>query len=265
MKVAICDEEKESSELLYQLIRQQEPDCEVICFDSSRRFLELGQHFDILLLDIQMEKMQGVKVARAIQRENTILIFVTALKEYILETFDISAFYYLSKPVSREKFYSVFKDACELHRKSHFNRRFGDICKEAGNFSGLPGDVCRESDHQHTLPGTLFFRTKTRSFTLQKRDILYVESRRRKVDIHTPREVYVVYATMKYMEEQLGQDFYRCHRGYLVNMAYVSEYGEGIIRLQNGESVYVAREKYREFVKAYTQYRDIGYVKTEKQ
>ena len=64
-----------------------------------------------------------------------------------------------------------------------------------------------------------------------------------------------VYATMQSMEERLGEDFYRCHRGYLVNLAYVSEYGEGTIRLQNGETIYVAREKYSEFVKAYTQYR----------
>ena len=227
MRVAICDEEKESSVLLCQLIRQQEPDCEVVCFDSSRQFLEDGQHFDILLLDIQMEEMRGIEVARAIRmkKDNTILIFVTALKEYVPEAFDVSAFHYLLKPVAAEKFCKVFENACREVRRWE----------------------CLEEEQ-------LFFHTKTKSFTLQKKDILYVESRKRKVDIHTLGEAYTIYATMKYMEEQLGQDFYRCHRGYLVNMAYVSEYGEGTIRLQNGESVYVAREKYSEFAKAYTQY-----------
>ena len=83
---------------------------------------------------------------------------------------------------------------------------------------------------------------------------MYVESRKRKVDIHTLGEEYTVYATMKSMEEQLGQEFYRCHRGYLVNLAYVAEYGEGEIRLRNGERVYIAREKYTDFVKSYTWY-----------
>ena len=62
MRVAICDEEKESCALLGQLIRGQEPDCEVMCFHSVGQFLETGRHFDILLLDIQMEGMRGMEV-----------------------------------------------------------------------------------------------------------------------------------------------------------------------------------------------------------
>ncbi len=227
MKVAICDEEKENSALLCHLIQQQELDCEVLCFHSIRQILETEQHFDILLLDIQMEEMQGIEVARAVRRkkEDTILIFVTALKDYVPEAFDVSAFHYLLKPVSSEKFRTVFANACKEARKA-----------------------------AHIGDGTLFFRTKSRSFALQKKDILYVESSKRKVDIHTWKEKYTVYATMKHMEDELGQEFYRCHRGYLVNMAYVAEYGEGVIGLQNGEKVYVAREKYAEFVKAYSKY-----------
>ena len=81
-----------------------------------------------------------------------------------------------------------------------------------------------------------------------------MESERRKVEIHTQRENITVYATMKHLEKELGEGFYRCHRGYLVNMAYVSEYGMGTIQLQNGESIYLARDKYSEFVRAYTGY-----------
>ena len=54
MRVAICDEEKESCAQLGQLVRRQEPDCEVMCFYSVGQFLEARRHFDILLLDIQM-------------------------------------------------------------------------------------------------------------------------------------------------------------------------------------------------------------------
>ena len=59
---------------------------------------------------------------------------------------------------------------------------------------------------------------------------------------------------MKSMEELLGDGFFRCHRGYLVNLAYVAEYGTGAVRLKNGENVYLAREKYSEFAKTYTKY-----------
>ena len=83
MRVAICDDERESCNGLSLLIKRQEPDCEVACFHTCRQFLEAAQHFDILLLDIQMEEMGGIEVARALRGrgERTVLIFVTALKE----------------------------------------------------------------------------------------------------------------------------------------------------------------------------------------
>lgn len=227
MKVAVCDDERESCAALRSLIQRQMSDCEVACFYTGRQFLETREHFDILLLDIQMEGMSGIEVARAlrVREENTILIFVTALKEYVFEAFDVSAFHYLLKPVSEEKFCRVFESAC------------------------------REAKRQEMLSSErLFFQTKSRSFTVQKKEILYVESRKRKVDIHTQRECFSVYATMKHMEEQLGEDFYRCHRGYLVNLAYVTEYETDAVCLKNGEKVFMAREKYSEFVKAYMRY-----------
>ena len=197
------------------------------CFDTGKRFLETRGYFDILILDIQMEEMSGIEVARIlrINQEKTILIFVTALKEYAAEAFEVSAFSYLLKPVEPEKFCRVFGSAC------------GEVRK-------------RESAGGEQL----FFQTKARSFVVPKKEILYVESHKRKVEIHTLGESITVYATMKSMEGLLGDGFFRCHRGYLVNLAYVAEYGTGAVRLKNGESVYLAREKYSEFGKAYTKY-----------
>lgn len=203
----------------------------MVCFCTCRQFLETGQRFDILLLDIQMENMEGIQVARALRHrgEDTVLIFVTALKEYASEAFEVSAFHYLLKPVVLEKFCSVFESACGKVRR-------------------------RES----LKAGQLFFQTKARSFSVFRDEILYVESRKRKVEIHTLKENFTVYATMKHMEEQLGEGFVRCHRGYLVNMAYVKEFGAGFVRMQNDETVYLAREKYSEFAKAYSEYRKQG-------
>lgn len=226
MKIAICDDERDNCSRLKGLIKSKR-DCEVKCFYTGKQFLEAREHFDILILDIRMEEMKGIEVAKAlrVKQENTVLIFVTALKEYVPEAFDVSAFHYLLKPVPEEKFNKVFESAC----------------REVERLEGLKSEQ-------------LFFQTRSRSFTVQKKEILYVESRKRKVDIHTLRECFTVYATMKHMEEQLGEDFYRCHRGYLVNMAYVKEYGTDGIRLKNGETVYMARDKYSEFAKAYMQF-----------
>lgn len=224
MRIAICDDEKEICGQLKRLVLKQGADCEVFLFDSGRQLLKARQRFHIILMDIQMDGMSGIETARALRMkdENAVLIFVTALKEYVFEAFDVSAFHYLLKPVSEEKFRRVFESACREAKKREW-----------------------EEGEQ------IFFRTRTRSFTFQKRDILYVESRGRKVDIHTVKECVTVYGTMNGLGEQLGGDFYRCHRGYLVNLAYVSEYEPGEILLGNGETIFMARDKYAEFVKVY--------------
>ena len=62
------------------------------------------------------------------------------------------------------------------------------------------------------------------------------------------------YGAIGELQKQLGDSFYRCHRGYLVNMAFVSEYKNDSIILNNGEVVILAKEKYSDFVKTYMRY-----------
>lgn len=231
MRIAICDDEKEICGRLRQMVLRQRTDCQVFLFDSGRQLLQSRLRFSIVLMDIQMEDMSGIETARELRMkdENTVLIFVTALKEYVFEAFDVSAFHYLLKPVPEEKFCMVFENACrEAERRE------------------------REAEEQ------VFFRTRNRSYTLFKRDILYVESRGRKVDIHTAGECVTVYATMNGLQEQLGSGFYRCHRGFLVNLAHVTEYEPDRILLGSGDAVFMARDKYGEFVKAYMRFLERG-------
>ena len=118
---------------------------------------------------------------------------------------------------------------------------------------------------------------KTRNLTLDQADILYIESSGKKVEIHTVRDCnqwtkfdrsqsmdhnasscIEIYASMEELSGQLGEGFYRCHRAYIVNMAYITEYGSDSIVLTNGDSVYLAKKKYGEFVKAYMWYLQNG-------
>lgn len=227
MNIGICDDEKEICLQIRKLVLAVAPESQVAYYCSGKQLLAERQRFDILFLDIQMSDMNGMELARTLRerKEDTVLIFVTALKEYVFEAFDVSAFHYLLKPLANDKFNSVFQEALK------------EAVKRARN---------REE--------TLFFQTKSRSFTLLKNEILYVENCRRKVDIHTLRRTETIYATMAHMEALLGGGFYRCHRGYLVNMAYIAQYSADSILLHNGETIYLSKEKYNDFVTAYMNY-----------
>lgn len=114
------------------------------------------------------------------------------------------------------------------------------------------------SDNKNEARRGLFIKSK--KLMLDQGEILYIESRAKKVEIHTvgALESIEIYATMEELESQLGDGFYRCHRAYIVNMAHISEYGKDSVTLTNGDQVYVAKKKYGEFVKAYKCYLEDG-------
>ena len=227
MNIAICDDERIISEQIKKLIEKRIPDACIEAYGQGENLLEAKKHFDMIFLDIQMDGINGIDTAKAIREKNgeTVIIFITGIKEYVFDAFDVAAFHYLLKPVEEEKFFRVLERAIE----------------EVGK-------------HRKQTQEPLLIRTRTRSITLMRNDILYVESHGKKVEIHTKEKNVEIYAAMNKLEEQLGEDFYRCHRGYLVNMAYIAEYGSDSITLNNGGTVYLAKEKYGEFVKTYMRF-----------
>lgn len=229
MHIAVVDDEAMICEQIKTLIQKVRPDSEVAVYTSGRSFLAAGTFFDLVCLDIRMEGMSGMEAARAFReaQPDAILIFITGAKEYVLEAFDVSAFHYLLKPLDETKFTQVFTQALKETEKRRAGRQ-----------------------------ERIFLRAKNK--TVAQRDILYVESRGKKVDIHTLKETYTIYGSMNELEMQLGGSFYRCHRGYLVNMAFITEYGPDSITLTGGARVYLTRKKHGDFVKTYMWYLQNG-------
>ena len=227
MEVAIVDDEKVIREQIKKLAVKYEPECNVKAYETGEELLAEGNKYDVVYLDIQMEGMNGIDTARALRekQEDTVLIFVTGVKDYVFEAFDVAAFHYLLKPIEESKFAEVFDRAAKEAEKR----------KEKGQKQ-------------------LFIKTRQRNITLEQKNILYIENRGRKAEIHTVDETIEIYAAMVELEKHLGGEFYRCHRGYLVNMAYITEYSNDSIRLSDGESIYLPKEKYNEFVKEYMRY-----------
>ena len=227
IRMAIVDDEKVIREQIKKLIEKKQTDCEIDTYGAGEDLLKADSVYDIIFLDIQMEGMNGIDTARALRQkaENTVLIFITGVKEYVFDAFDVAAFHYLLKPIEEHKFYEVYDRAVLVVGKR----------KQQTN-------------------GQLFVKTRNRNATFNQSDILYIESRAKKVEIHTKTDIVEAYAAIGELEKQLVGSFYRCHRGYLVNMAFITEYGNDSITLHNGETIILSKDKYSEFVKVYIRY-----------
>lgn len=232
IKIAICDDEKVIREHIAELVEKQGANCQVELFAAGDDLLAGEKHYDMIFLDIQMAGRNGIETARAIRKydEQTVIIFVTVVKEYVFEAFDVGAFNYLIKPIKEERFKEVFGNALKS-----VNRR-----------------------QSKTAESTLFVKGKKHSVLLKQKEILYVENKANRVVIHTVKEEIEAWYALKKLEEELGSGFYRCHRAYIVNMGHISGYTNDMIDMDNGDRIYLTKDKYPEFVKKYMRYIDDG-------
>lgn len=75
------------------------------------------------------------------------------------------------------------------------------------------------------------------------REITYIESLRRKVDIHTDHGNYEIYATLRDLEEFLPPVFCQTHKSFLVNLNYVVELNADGVKLKTGETLPVSQAR----------------------
>ncbi len=156
MNIAVVDDEEAIREQIGGFIKKRNPGFNISGFATGEGLLAAGKDFDIIFLDIQMEGMGGIEAARTLRQSgvDAVVIFITGIREYVFEAFDVSAFHYLLKPIEEQKFMEVLDRAA----------------KEAGKRKGQ-----REKQ--------IFIRAKNQGYTLNLNSILYIESRGKKVEI----------------------------------------------------------------------------------
>lgn len=85
-------------------------------------------------------------------------------------------------------------------------------------------------------------------------DIIYINSERRKIFIHTVSEEFSFYGNIKSVIPWLDDRFYKCHGGLIVNFVKINEFEEQRIIFLNGDSVQIGIHNLRLTKKQYRAY-----------
>lgn len=212
MRAAICEDNELHREMFACMLSRYAAETSVpfalTQYANGTNFLydmEDGACFDIVFLDIYMEDILGIDIARKIRTDGYrgSIIFLTASPDFAVEGYDVDADSYLLKPLGYAKLKTVLDHITHEVSPSSYQ-------------------VCLRSSVIH----------------LAFHEILYIESQNSKCMIHTiSGKPYTVYKTLNTIEKELNSsNFYRCHQSFLVNLYHVRQIDKQFI-LWNGESV----------------------------
>lgn len=230
-RIVICDDEDALIGELQGKLEQYAAEtgrefCFFIYHDGSELLQEYKPEYDLIFMDIKMEKLNGLKTAEEIRRMDSSvgLIFLTSLKQYVWKGYEYRAVNYLLKPVK----YGVLKMELDRYFK-HYQGK--------------------------DEPYLSFVNDRGRYKALYK-DIRYAETDRRNVMLHFEGQSQVIYKNMKEVSALLcaKRQFARCHQSFVVNMAFVKGV-EGLeIILNTGECLPVSQPRRKEFMMKMTEY-----------
>lgn len=237
--VAVCDDEKNIRTYICGLIRKQGTECRITEYASADEYLSAEAAHNLLFLDIEMksdgeEDKNGMWLAGQLRSmelaRQPVIIFVTGYEKYVYDAFDVGAFQYLLKPIDEEKFSQVF--ACAVRQIEEEREKQ----KEAPDRQML---IVPQGSEKRVIPLD---------------DIYYLESHSHKVILTLKAEKAEYYAKIGELEKKFQGQFYRIHKGYLINLSHVDAYNGSEVTMANGDRLLISKRKYADFRKAYMEY-----------
>ena len=219
INIAICDDERAEITYLTALVQKwaeaRDIAARISDYDSAESFLSAYQNkktADILLLDIQMKKMDGVALAKQIRAADKAIqiIFITGYTEYIADGYDVEALHYLLKPVMAEKLASVLDRAME---KLEHNQR------------------------------ALFISSAGENTRIPLYEIRYLEVVHNYVTIHAA-EKHTIKKSLGEFEKELDKNFFRIGRSFIINLKYIRKVTKTEVLLSDGAVIPLPRVSY---------------------
>ena len=114
---------------------------------------------------------------------------------------------------------------------------------------------CRYLDVKKNVASRdLLVRYGTTTRNILVHDIYYIESSNQKIIVSMQDEKLECYGKSNETEHVLRKDFFRIHKGYLVNMKSVERYSRTEVQMKNGSRLSISKYKYQDFINAYLKY-----------
>ncbi len=229
-RIAICDDNPQDAQFVQSILdcwsAERGAELRVERFPSAESFLfryEEDKAWDILLLDIEMGEMDGVTLAKRIRpgNESVQIVFITGFADFVAEGYEVAALHYLIKPVREDKLFAVLDRAAAALQKA-----------ERMILLNVDGEMVR-------LPVSA---------------ICYVEAFAHSASIMTESKTISIKQSISELEQQLGADFVRCHRSYLVGLKHIARLSKSEVILDSGKCLPISRGAAQQVHKAFISY-----------
>lgn len=235
MKLLICDDDRPFAENLRQRILSyfEKPNWKISidCISDIGQLVEIdASKYDVVFLDIDMGKINGISLARRMRKRHSdlIIVFVTNYVQYSLDGYEVHALRYLLKSQLDEKLPTCLNAVMAAYRKDRSFVRFSS--------NNIEVDI---------LPSHIVFAETSQ--------------RRLKINlINEARSSILVSMTMGKLEELLAPwGFLRVHQSYLANMAYIQQIKSTGIWLKDGTQLPVSARNYQELKQEYLRWKGL--------
>ena len=224
-KIAICDDVPSVCSDLKAMIMDMKNDliCKEITIDtfySGEALIDNIKEenlYDLIFLDIELGKINGVEIGHIIRKQMedyvTKIIYISSKDIYDRQLFDVQPLHFLKKPIDSKKVFDDIQLAMKISEKE--NRNFE-------------------------------FKSFRNTIKVPYRDILYFESRGRKVFLMGTKNNYTFYGNIKDLEEVLPKFFIHPNRSYFVNYEFVTCFKFEELIMTDGSIIPISRNKRKE-------------------
>ncbi len=205
------------------------------CANGFEGIKAIAEHKpQLLFLDIQMPKLTGFEMLELLD-EKPIIIFSTAFDQYAIKAFELSAADYLLKPYSKAR----FEEAVIKALKKVDEEVDADEVAEA---------VLDNRQTKEKLD-RIVIKNGSQIVIIAAEKVDYIQAQDDYVAVHTEGKKYLKQMTMKYLEENLPDEFVRVHRSFIVYVNQIDKIepfskDSYIAILKSGEKVSVSRSGY---------------------